>query len=76
MFNFDLGSPVVDVDWAPYSSTVFAAITIDGYVYIYDLLISSEKPLCFQKVLLKNGHKLTNLKFNPIHPILLISNDK
>jgi len=30
MFTFDLGSAVGDVAWAPYSSTVFAAVTADG----------------------------------------------
>lgn len=29
---FELGSPVGDVKWAPYSSTVFAACTADGKV--------------------------------------------
>ena len=29
---FDLNSPVGDVAWAPYSSTVFAAVTADGKV--------------------------------------------
>jgi len=32
MFTFDLGSAVGDVAWAPYSSTVFAAVTADGKV--------------------------------------------
>ena len=27
MFSFDLGCAVEDVAWAPYSSTVFAAVT-------------------------------------------------
>uniref|UniRef100_H2YH11 Uncharacterized protein n=1 Tax=Ciona savignyi TaxID=51511 RepID=H2YH11_CIOSA len=30
MFTFDLNSAVGDVAWAPYSSTVFAAVTADG----------------------------------------------
>ncbi|GBP08465.1 Dynein intermediate chain 2, ciliary [Eumeta japonica] len=30
LFMFELGSPVGDVRWAPYSSTVFAACTSDG----------------------------------------------
>ena len=29
---FDLNSAVGDVAWAPYSSTVFAAVTADGNV--------------------------------------------
>ena len=32
VFTFDLDSPVGDVAWAPYSSTVFAAVTADGKV--------------------------------------------
>ena len=32
MFTFDIGSAVGDVAWAPYSSTVFAAVTADGKV--------------------------------------------
>ena len=32
VFSFDLGSPVGDVSWAPYSSTVFAAVTTGGKV--------------------------------------------
>lgn len=34
MFTFDLNSSVGDVAWAPYSSTVFAAVTDDGKVEI------------------------------------------
>ncbi|KAM8914224.1 dynein, axonemal, intermediate chain 1, paralog 2 isoform 3-T3 [Spinachia spinachia] len=30
MFTFDLKVPVGDVAWAPYSSTIFAAVTTDG----------------------------------------------
>lgn len=32
MFAFDLNTAVGDVAWSPYSSTVFAAVTIDGKV--------------------------------------------
>lgn len=32
MFVYDLGTAVGDVAWSPYSSTVFAAVTIDGQV--------------------------------------------
>lgn len=34
MFTFDLKAAVSDVAWAPYSSTVFAAVTIDGTVSV------------------------------------------
>lgn len=32
MFTFDLNAAVGDVVWAPYSSTVFGAVTTDGKV--------------------------------------------
>jgi dynein intermediate chain 1 len=32
IMTFDLNSPVGDVAWSPYSSTVFAAITAEGKV--------------------------------------------
>ena len=32
VMTFDLDSPVGDVAWAPYSATVFAAVTDDGKV--------------------------------------------
>ena len=38
MFTFDLGSAVGDVAWAPYSSTVFAAVTADGKANIASFL--------------------------------------
>lgn len=34
ILSFDLGNAVGDVAWAPYSSTVFAAVTSDGKVYM------------------------------------------
>jgi len=34
---FDLQCAVGDIEWAPYSSTVFAAVNSNGELYIYDL---------------------------------------
>ncbi len=34
---FDLQCAVGDIEWAPYSSTVFAAVNSSGHLYIYDL---------------------------------------
>lgn len=31
-FEFEIGAAVTDVAWAPYSSTVFAAVTTEGKV--------------------------------------------
>lgn len=48
MFTFDLNSVVGGVAWAPYSSTVFAAVTAEGKVYVFDLNINKYEALCVQ----------------------------
>ena len=45
---YDLGSQVGDVAWAPYSSTVFAAVTIDGRAVVFDLSVNKYSPICSQ----------------------------
>lgn len=39
-----------DIAWAPYSATVFAAVTDDGKVHVYDLYENKLMPMCAQKV--------------------------
>ena len=34
LFNFELGAPVNDIDWAPYSSTVIVAVTEGIFIYL------------------------------------------
>jgi dynein intermediate chain 1, axonemal len=40
MFQFDLNAEVSDVAWAPYSSTTFAAVTVDGNIHFYDISLN------------------------------------
>lgn len=68
--TFDLGTPVGDVAWAPYSSSTFAAVTDDGKTHVYDLAVSHHGPLCEQKVVKKA--KATKLAFNRWSPMLLV----
>ena len=46
-----MGSPVGDVAWAPYSSTTFAVVTLDGKVHSLNLTMEFEitKKLELQK---------------------------
>ncbi|TPX44808.1 hypothetical protein SeMB42_g03483 [Synchytrium endobioticum] len=74
LMSFDLCSPVGDVAWAPYSSSVFAACTSDGKVYVYDLSINKYVPICEQPVVKKA--KLTHLAFSVNEPILLVGDDR
>jgi hypothetical protein len=76
LFVYDLGSAVGDVAWAPYSSTVFAACTADGKVYVYDLNVNKYEPLVEQIVVQKKRTKLTHIAFNRHHPILLAGDDR
>jgi dynein intermediate chain 1 len=62
IMSFDLGEAVGDATWAPYSSTVFAAVTSDGKVHVFDLDVNKHEALCDQKVVKRN--KLTHVSFN------------
>ena len=48
MFTFDLNSVVGDIAWSTFSATVFAAVTADGKVHMFDLNINKYEPLCVQ----------------------------
>lgn len=73
MLSFDLGAPVGDVAWAPFSSTVFAAATDAGRVAVFDLEQSRTAPACSQRVVRKA--RLTKLAFNWRHPVLLVGSE-
>jgi len=74
VMSFDLNNSVGDVAWAPYSATVFAAVTSDGKVHVFDLNENKHEPMCEQKIVRKS--KLTKLAFNPHHPIILVGDDR
>lgn len=74
VMSFDLGNAVGDVFWAPYSATVFAAVTNDGKVHVFDLAENKHEPLCEQKVVKKS--KLTHVCFNKQDPIILVGDDR
>mmetsp|Transcript_24088 Transcript_24088/g.57176 ORF Transcript_24088/g.57176 Transcript_24088/m.57176 type:complete len:706 (-) Transcript_24088:55-2172(-) len=74
LMSFDLGNAVGDVAWSPYSSTVFAAVTNDGKVHVFDLAENKHEPMCDQKVVRKS--KLTHVSFNPREPVLIVGDDK
>ncbi|CAG9767841.1 unnamed protein product [Ceutorhynchus assimilis] len=76
LFVFDLGYAVGDVKWAPFSSTVFAAVTSEGKVYVYDLNVNKYKPICVQAVVSRRRFKLTRLSFNQKLPIIIVGDDK
>lgn len=70
IMTFDLGTSVGDVTWAPYSSTVFAAITDEGKVNVYDLHANKHDQLCEQKIVRKA--RCTHVAFSERAPLLLV----
>merc|ERR1740130_2223812 len=60
VMSWDLNNAVCDVAWAPFSSTVFAAVTADAKVHVFDLNENKLDAMCEQKVVRKS--KLTIVK--------------
>lgn len=71
---FSLGSSVGDISWSPFSATVLAAVTEDGFIRVFDLHKDAAEPLCEQRVVTKAA--LTRVAFNPLYPLLLAGDDR
>lgn len=76
MFIFDLGASVGDVKWAPYSSTVLAALTTDGKVFVFDINVNKYRPICVQQVVPRKAVRLTRIAFNKKIPFIIVGDDK
>jgi dynein intermediate chain 1, axonemal len=72
--TFDLGDQVGDISWAPYSSTVFAAVTSEGKLYVYDLNKNKHKHLCQMSTTSKA--QAYHVAFNQEDPIILVGDHK
>eukprot|EP01017_Pseudomicrothorax_dubius_P047722 TRINITY_DN8604_c0_g1_i1.p1 TRINITY_DN8604_c0_g1~~TRINITY_DN8604_c0_g1_i1.p1 ORF type:complete len:708 (-),score=198.52 TRINITY_DN8604_c0_g1_i1:143-2266(-) len=72
VMSFDLGTQVVDVSWAPYSSVVFAACTLEK-VLVYDL--EYDKVGKRGETKQPKQSKLTNIAFSPKDPVILVGDD-
>lgn len=70
--SFNLGFAVVDVEWSPFKSTIFIALSLKK-CYVYDLAVNRHSREEEEKGL-QNG--MTNLAINPRDPIFLISNSQ
>jgi WD40 repeat protein len=72
----DLHSPVNDISWSPYSSTILGTVTSDGNIYIYDFNVSKYLPICQQNILQKRKKNLTHILFNAKRPVLMVSDER
>ncbi|XP_077088969.1 dynein axonemal intermediate chain 1-like [Siphateles boraxobius] len=75
VFTFDLRADVTDVAWAPYSSTVFAAITTDRKVHVFDLSVNKYEAVC-QQIVVSRKKRPVKIEFNPVHPIIIVGDDR
>ena len=53
---------------------MFAAVTSDGKVHVFDLSVNKHEPLCEQKVVKRA--KLTHIEFNAHEPLILVGDDR
>lgn len=74
VMTWDLNTAVGDICWSPYSSTVFACITTDGKVRVYDLKVNKHEPIGETRVNKKS--KLTHVSFNPTSPTVCVGDDR
>ena len=71
---FDMGCAVGDIEWAPYSSTVFSAVTSAGMLYVWDLNQDKHKHLCEHPAMKKA--KALHISFNSTDPIVLVGDER
>ena len=77
LFMFDLESQVGDIAWAPYSSTVFACVTIDGKVHVFDIYVDKYSAICSQQIVpRKPCGNLNHIAFSPCSPVLIVGDNK
>ena len=73
VLSFDLGASAGDAAWAPFSSTVLAAVSEAGRVHVFDVAQNRHAALCAQRMPTRGA--LTRLAFNPLHPVLLVGDE-
>eukprot|EP00483_Globobulimina_turgida_P001431 UN01433 len=77
IITYDLGSGINDIAWAPFSSTMFAAVTCDGRLHIFDLMQNKNAPLCTQQITKKSKNiKLTKVSFPIGFPLIIVGDEK
>ena len=74
IISFDLSCAAGDVEWAPYSSTVFAAVSSSNHLYVYDLNQEKHSHLCEHPAMKKAG--ALHVAFNPFDPIILVGDER
>ncbi|KAF8788369.1 Dynein intermediate chain 1 like protein [Argiope bruennichi] len=77
IFDFFFENEVRDVAWAPFSSTLFAAISRTAIVSVFDLAVNKTEAIgTFTCYTPKQDIRLTRLTFHPTMPVLLVGDDR
>lgn len=74
LMTFDMGCAVGDIAWAPYSSTVFSAVTSEGMLFVWDLSQDKHSYLCKHPAMKKA--KALHVSFNIEDPIILVGDER
>jgi dynein intermediate chain 1 len=67
---------VTDLQFAPYSSTIFASVTSEGEMFVYDIDVNRYGEICKTEVVESGDGGLTAVRFHPKWPIILIGDEK
>jgi len=62
---------VADIAWSPDNSTVFASVTGDGRVDVWDISVNTLDPLTS----VETGVRLSTVAFSIASPVLVVGND-
>ena len=73
---FDLDAEVGDIAWAPYSSTVFGAVTSEGKLHVFDLKVDTYHAICSQQIVSKKQARLNHISFCPHYPVVNVGDNR
>lgn len=58
------------------SSEVGVPLSASPQTHVFDLSINKYEAICNQPVVAKKKNKITHVQFNPIHPIIIVGDDR
>jgi dynein intermediate chain 1 len=67
---------VNDLQFAPHSSTILAAVTSDGQLLVYDIEVDRYQEICRTDIIESGEGGLSAVRFHPKRPIILVGDEK
>uniref|UniRef100_A0A8D0U8J1 Dynein axonemal intermediate chain 1 n=1 Tax=Sus scrofa TaxID=9823 RepID=A0A8D0U8J1_PIG len=56
--------------------TPYVLTPTSSQTHVFDLSINKYEAICSQAVVAKKKNKITHVQFNPIHPIIIVGDDR